>query len=261
LLQVVAKLFQLSRAESAGARDGNMSQFVYAALPLLPASVWSFAIEYEGIHYLASSLPAELTGPSLTALMETYYRITGDLLEDCRDLMEIRNEIIHPVPLPTGTPDNWPDYLRRVKSKGLLSTSGSPNSDYVMFGQIASHKLFVWALDVTKNLYAAIIESNPTKARMFRPFLGNFQVLLGDLLLEENQPGQALAAYEASLQFAPNRFNSLSGAGRAAELAGARSKAETYYRQLLIMCKNTESERPELHSAKSFLEKQARLGP
>ena len=44
---------------------------------------------------------------------------------------------------------------------------------------------------------------------------------LGDLLLEQNQPEQALAAYEASLQLAPNRFNSLLGGGRAAELAGA----------------------------------------
>lgn len=84
---------------------------------------------------------------------------------------------------------------------------------------------------------------------------GNEQ--LGDLLLEQNQPEQAPAAYEASLQLAPNRF----GGGRAAELAGARSKAETYYGQLLTMCKNAESERPELHSAKSFLEKQAGLGP
>jgi len=88
---------------------------------------------------------------------------------------------------------------------------------------------------------------------------GNEQ--LGDLLLEQNQPEQALAAYEASLQLAPNRFNSLLGGGRAAELAGARSKAETYYSQLLALCKNAESQRPELHLAKSFLEKQAKLRP
>ena len=94
--------------------------------------------------------------------------------------MEIRNEIIHPVPLPTGTPDNWPDYLRRVKSKGLLSTTGKPNSDYVMLGQIASHKLFMWAIDVTEGLYKAIIESNPAKVELFRPFLDpNFQMLFG----------------------------------------------------------------------------------
>ena len=115
--------------------------------------------------------------------------------------------------------------------------------------------------DAVKLMKSAISLEETTPASLFpAPLLaGNEQ--LGDLLLEQNQPKQALAAYEASLQFAPNRFNSLSGAGRAAELAGARSKAETYYGQLLTMCKNAESERPELHSAKSFLEKQARLGP
>ena len=115
--------------------------------------------------------------------------------------------------------------------------------------------------DAVKLMKSAISLEETTPASLFpAPLLaGNEQ--LGDLLLEQNQPEQALAAYEASLQFAPNRFNSLSGAGRAAELAGARSKAETYYGQLLTMCKNAESERPELHSAKSFLEKQARLGP
>jgi tetratricopeptide (TPR) repeat protein len=88
---------------------------------------------------------------------------------------------------------------------------------------------------------------------------GNEQ--LGDLLLEQNQPEQALAAFEASLRLAPNRFDSLFGAGRAAELAGASSKAQTYYSQLATMCKSAESERPELHAAKSFLEKQAKLEP
>ena len=41
--------------------------------------------------------------------------------------------------------------------------------------------------------------------------------LLGDMLLEMGQPAEALAAYEASLREAPNRFNSLYGAARAAE--------------------------------------------
>jgi len=114
--------------------------------------------------------------------------------------------------------------------------------------------------DAVKLMKSAIALEESTPASLFpAPLLaGNEQ--LGDLLLEQNQPEQALAAYEASLQFAPNRFNSLFGAGRAAELAGALSKAETYYSQLLTMCKNAESERSELHFAKSFLEKQAKLG-
>lgn len=45
--------------------------------------------------------------------------------------------------------------------------------------------------------------------------------LLGDLLLEQKQPQQALAAYRRSLHLYPNRRNSLLGAARAASLVRA----------------------------------------
>jgi hypothetical protein len=51
----------------------------------------------------------------LPSLTETRYGVSGGLLEELRDLIEIRNEIMHPVPLPVGTAANSPDYLRRVK--------------------------------------------------------------------------------------------------------------------------------------------------
>jgi len=170
LLFVVSKLFHQSRTEASHKSDKNSSGFVYAGIPLLLAAVWSFAVEYEGIQR-TGGLPPELSGNSLIKLMERRYGVSGDLLEDLRDLMEIRNEILHPVPLPTGTLDNWPDYLRRVKQKGLLTTSGAPNCDYVMLGQIASHRLFVWAVDVTKGLYRSIVHSNPAKVQMLEVFV------------------------------------------------------------------------------------------
>src|SRR6516164_7526698 len=40
--------------------------------------------------------------------------------------------------------------------------------------------------------------------------------LLAEMLLELRQPEEALVAFETTLLTAPNRFNSLSGAGRAA---------------------------------------------
>ena len=44
--------------------------------------------------------------------------------------------------------------------------------------------------------------------------------LLGEMLLELDQPAAALAAFETSMEGAPNRFRSFYGAARAAELAG-----------------------------------------
>jgi tetratricopeptide (TPR) repeat protein len=53
--------------------------------------------------------------------------------------------------------------------------------------------------------------------------------LLGDLLLELNRHGEALAAYEGVLASSPNRLNTLYGAGTAAERAGDLGKAGGYF--------------------------------
>lgn len=111
--------------------------------------------------------------------MRERYGVCGDLMEDLKDLIELRNEIVHPSPLPTGTPDNWPDYLRRVKQKGLLATSAGTVGDYLLLDQIASHKLFLWAAEVTKNLYSAVVNSDPKKIEHFKEFLTNFDNLFG----------------------------------------------------------------------------------
>jgi tetratricopeptide (TPR) repeat protein len=77
--------------------------------------------------------------------------------------------------------------------------------------------------------------------------------LLGDLLLEVNQPAQALAAYESSLKLTPNRFNGIYGAAQAAELSGDRTKAAAYYKQLLAACEKADTDRQEVQRARLFL--------
>jgi hypothetical protein len=77
--------------------------------------------------------------------------------------------------------------------------------------------------------------------------------LLGYMLLEANRPQEALAAFEASTQKEPNRFRGVYGAGRAAELAGDRAKALTYYRQLVEIAGDADTERTELAAARAAL--------
>ncbi len=78
--------------------------------------------------------------------------------------------------------------------------------------------------------------------------------MLADMLLELNQPQQALAEYEKAMKIDPNRFNGLAGAARAAELAHQPAKANSYYAQLLKNCDDGKhSERPELGRAKMML--------
>jgi tetratricopeptide (TPR) repeat protein len=77
--------------------------------------------------------------------------------------------------------------------------------------------------------------------------------LLGEMLLAGNEPQQALQAFEASMQIEPNRFWSLYGAARAAELAQDRAKARTYYTQLLALAERADSKRPALAATRAFL--------
>jgi tetratricopeptide (TPR) repeat protein len=76
---------------------------------------------------------------------------------------------------------------------------------------------------------------------------------LGELLLELKQPLAALQEFETSLRSAPNRFNGLYGAARAATLATDQKRAKTYYAKLMELCRQADSIRPEIEEAKAVL--------
>lgn len=78
--------------------------------------------------------------------------------------------------------------------------------------------------------------------------------LLGDMFLDLKRPKEALAEYETGLKRSPNRFNSLYGAGRAAELVGDKKKAAAYYQKLLKVTAQANTERPRLQNAVRFLD-------
>ena len=77
--------------------------------------------------------------------------------------------------------------------------------------------------------------------------------LYGDMLLATEDYAGALAEYQAALERSPNRFNSLYGAGRAAELAGDEATAADYYRQLMEIAPEATGERAVLDHAKEFV--------
>ena len=79
--------------------------------------------------------------------------------------------------------------------------------------------------------------------------------LLGELLLELNRPKEAVQEFEGTLTAEPNRFRSLYGAARAAELSGDLDKAQALYTRLLSLCDHADTQRPELQQAKAFLKK------
>ena len=59
-------------------------------------------------------------------------------------------------------------------------------------------------------------------------------------------------SFEASQRREPNRFRNYLGSARAAEMAGDRAKAASYYQKLVTLAKDADTARPELVSAKKL---------
>ena len=79
------------------------------------------------------------------------------------------------------------------------------------------------------------------------------QELLGDMLLEVGDPEAALQAYRAELNRSRNRFNSLYGAGAAAQAIGDSEAATGYFSKLVEMCAEGATDRPRLAQARTYL--------
>ena len=76
---------------------------------------------------------------------------------------------------------------------------------------------------------------------------------LGDLLIAQHLPREALAAFQAQLVISPNRLNSLFGAAHSAELAGDTATARRHYRELLAITALADPGNPRITEAKAFL--------
>ena len=75
--------------------------------------------------------------------------------------------------------------------------------------------------------------------------------LLGDMMLAHGNAAAALEAYKVSLERTPNRFNSLFGAGQAAEAMGDFDTARDYYAQIVAISGDADTGRTELAYARS----------
>ncbi len=81
--------------------------------------------------------------------------------------------------------------------------------------------------------------TTPKHAVTPAPTLPAFE-LLGDLLVEEGHPAEALVEYEQSLDHYPRRFHSVLGAARTARSSGDESLARAYYESLLDIARGSQ---------------------
>ena len=108
--------------------------------------------------------------------------------------------------------------------------------------------------DALKTMSAAADAEDKTEKAPITPGpLIPARELYGDMLLEHGMAKEALAAFEATMHKEPNRFNAFAGAAAAAEKAGDKAKARTYYEKLIGLAGETGGDRPALAAARQFL--------
>ncbi len=98
---------------------------------------------------------------------------------------------------------------------------------------------------------AAELEESMDKAAVTPGAVTPAREMLAELLLIEHRPKESLVEYQATLNIAPNRFNALYGAARAADASGDATAASTYFRKLTEVA--VGDERPELKTARAKL--------
>jgi tetratricopeptide (TPR) repeat protein len=190
-----------------------------------------------------------------------------------------------PLPVPRSFPwQKYPEiesivYFARGLGAARINHTGTAWREVeklnAIYDQLINTEHNYWAVLVdaqrkTITAWITFSEGNETKALMLMREAANLEdsvdkhpvtpgavlparELLGDMLVLTNRPEAALEAYEISLGISPNRFNSLYGAGRAAELAGDMIKAEFYYSSLLENSDQVDTERDGMKLAKEFL--------
>ncbi len=98
---------------------------------------------------------------------------------------------------------------------------------------------------------AAELEDGTEKSAVTPGPLAPASELLGEMLLEMNEPLQATEQFAATLQKEPRRFRALYGAARAAQLSGSHEASQRYFRELLKVCARAdEPGRAEILEAK-----------
>ena len=100
---------------------------------------------------------------------------------------------------------------------------------------------------------AADAEDLTDKAAVTPGPLAPARELFGYMLLDAGKATEALGAFEATMKKEPNRFRGIYGGARAAETLGDRAKATAYYKKLLEVAEDADTERPELQHAKTYV--------
>jgi tetratricopeptide (TPR) repeat protein len=124
--------------------------------------------------------------------------------------------------------------------------------------RIRRGEMLAWAAAAEGNLAEAVKQMSASADLQDKVGQGEVDIpareMLGDMLLESGRTNEALANYQQAMALSPNRFNGLFGAGKAAEMAGDKAAARTYYASLLKSTDNGAlTARSEIRHAQAFV--------
>ena len=144
----------------------------------------------------------------------------------------------------------------------MEETLGTRNSKYwqrqVQIQFLAAHAWFTFASGGRQEgllqMRAAAELEAPTNKNVVTPGpLAPARELLGEMLMEASQPRSAQEEFERVIGLEPERFRSVYGAARAAELSGDLPSALVRYSDLLRVAANSDTDRLELRQARAFM--------
>jgi tetratricopeptide (TPR) repeat protein len=140
---------------------------------------------------------------------------------------------------------------------GLVDASSKLNDEYwAKQIEVQRREVAAWILEkqgrsadaIATLRSAAALEDSMEKDGVSPGPLTPAREMLAEMLALQDRPAESLKEYEAVLKVAPNRFNAVYGAARAAESAGNAEAARMYFRKLTEFA--VGDERPELVAAR-----------
>jgi tetratricopeptide (TPR) repeat protein len=138
--------------------------------------------------------------------------------------------------------------------KSLEALKKSPYAEFVAAMEIKGDEIAAWKAYADDRPEAALTAMR--KAADQQDKLGQMEVdipareMLGDLLLLQHKPEEALTEYRTALKLSPNRLNGLLSAGEAATQANKPDEARSFYKAAAQQTDSgAHSQRPELAHA------------
>ena len=160
--------------------NNHMSKHVVGSIVLLISGFESWL--NEALAHLANNYDSLLRLRGKDALLKKYQGLCGwdgtghfplanietvaqmrsisfeQIIKDLALVIEVRHEIVHPMPLSTGTPWNIPENFLPLHRAGILISKGHPDDDYLFIDKLRSYALAYWCWEVVQSCVSLLVE-------------------------------------------------------------------------------------------------------